>query len=76
MIGNQKTVQAFGQEENVLERFAEVNERLRKCSLQAIFFPPYESLTRFVNGLVYTGVGFTGAIEVVNGTLSVREPAF
>ena len=74
MIGNQKVVQAFGQEERVLERFDEVNERLRKCSLRAIFFSSTTNpATRFVNSLVYTGVAFTGAIAVVNGTLSVGQ---
>lgn len=74
MIGNQKVVQAFQQEEKVLERFDEVNERLRKCSLRAIFFSSITNpSTRFVNGLVYAGVGFTGAIAVVNGNLSVGQ---
>ena len=74
MIGNQKVVQAFGQEERVLERFDEVNERLRKCSLRAIFFSSTTNpSTRFVNSLVYTGVAFTGAMAVVNGTLSVGQ---
>ena len=74
MIGNQKVVQAFGQEERVLEKFDEVNERLRKCSLRAIFFSSTTNpSTRFINGLVYTGVGFTGAMAVVNGSLSVGQ---
>lgn len=74
MIGNQKVVQAFLQEDNVLERFDEVNERLRECSLRAIFFSSTTNpATRFVNSLVYAGVGFTGAIAVVNGNLSVGQ---
>lgn len=74
MIGNQKVVQAFLQESHVLERFDEVNERLQKCSLRAIFFSSITNpATRFVNGLVYAGVGFTGAIAVVNGNLSVGQ---
>lgn len=74
MIGNQKVVQAFLQEDNVLERFDEVNERLRQCSLRAIFFSSTTNpATRFVNSLVYAGVGFTGAIAVVNGNLSVGQ---
>lgn len=74
MIGNQKVVQAFLQEDNVLERFDEVNERLRECSLRATFFSSITNpATRFVNGLVYAGVGFTGAIAVVNGNLSVGQ---
>ncbi len=74
MIGNQKVVQAFMQEDHVLERFDQVNERLQKCSLRAIFFSSITNpATRFVNGLVYAGVGFTGAIAVVNGNLSVGQ---
>ena len=74
MIGNQKVVQAFLQEDNVLERFDEVNERLRECSLRAIFFSSTTNpATRFVNSLVYAGVGFTGAIAVVNGNLTVGQ---
>ncbi len=74
MIGNQKVVQAFSKEEQVLERFAQVNERLGKCSLRAIFFSSITNpATRFINGLVYTGVGFTGAMAVVNGNLTVGQ---
>ena len=74
MIGNQKVVQAFSREEKVLERFDEVNEQLGKCSLKAIFFSSLTNpATRFINGLVYTGVGFTGAMAVVNGNLSVGQ---
>lgn len=74
MIGNQKVVQAFLQEDKVLERFDEVNERLRESSLRAIFFSSITNpATRFVNSLVYAGVGFTGAIAVVNGNLSVGQ---
>ena len=66
MIGNQKVVQAFGQEDEVLERFDEINGRLEKCSLKAIFFSSTTNpTTRFVNSLVYTGVGFTGALAVI-----------
>ena len=66
MIGNQKVVQAFGQEDEVLERFDEINGRLEKCSLKAIFFSSTTNpSTRFVNSLVYTGVGFTGALAVI-----------
>lgn len=74
MIGNQKVVQAFSKEDSVLEQFDEVNERLRRCSLRAIFFSSITNpATRFVNGLVYAGVGFTGALAVVNGNLSVGQ---
>ena len=66
MIGNQKVVQAFGQEDNVIERFDEINERLQKASLRAIFFSSITNpSTRFVNSLVYTGVGLTGALTVL-----------
>ena len=62
MIGNAKVVKAFGQEEEAIARFDEINDRLQKCSLKAIF---YSSLTnpstRFINALVYAGVGLTGA---------------
>ena len=74
MIGNQKIVQAFGQTENVMEKFDEVNARLQSCSLKAVFFSSITNPdTRFVNSLVYTGVGVTGAIGVINGSLSVGQ---
>lgn len=72
MIGNQKVVQAFGYEGKALERFDEVNDRLAKYSLKAIFFSSLTNpCTRFVNSLVYTGVCITGAISVINGGISV-----
>lgn len=74
MIGNQKVVQAFGRGDEVLERFDEINGRLKDCSLKAIFFSSITNpATRFVNSLVYTGVGITGAFAVVNGSLSVGQ---
>lgn len=74
MIGNQKVVQAFGQGERVLERFDEINGRLQKCSLRAIFFSSITNpSTRFVNSLVYAGVGITGAIAAIRGNLSVGQ---
>ncbi len=74
MIGNQKIVQAFGQTEKVMHRFDEVNARLQACSLKAVFFSSITNpATRFVNSLVYTGVGVTGAIGVINGSLSVGQ---
>lgn len=74
MIGNQKVVQAFSQEEKVMERFDEVNERLRECSLRAIFFSSLVNpSTRFVNGLVYAGVGITGAMTAIRGGISVGQ---
>lgn len=74
MIGNQKVVQAFGQEDETLEQFDEINGRLQKYSLRAIFFSSITNpSTRFVNSLVYTGVGITGAISAINGRLSVGQ---
>lgn len=74
MLGNQKIVKAFGQEKEVEGRFAEINERLRKCSLQAIFFSSITNpATRFVNGLVYACVGITGAYAAVRGVLTVGQ---
>ncbi len=74
MIGGQKLVQAFGQEAAVLERFDEVNERLRSCSLRAIFFSSITNpATRFVNGLVYAGVGVVGALLAMRGGISVGQ---
>lgn len=74
MIGNQKVVQAFNQEEETLARFDEINHRLKKHSLQAIFFSSITNpATRFVNSLVYTGVGVTGALAALSGNLSVGQ---
>ena len=74
MIGNQKVVQAFNREDETLEKFDEINGRLEKCSLRAIFFSSLTNpCTRFVNSLVYTGVGLTGALAVLRGGLSVGQ---
>lgn len=74
MIGNQKVVQAFCREQETLEKFDEINDRLQKCSLKAIFFSSLTNpCTRFVNSLVYTGVGLTGAFAVLRGGLSVGQ---
>ena len=74
MIGNQKVVQAFNREDETLETFDEINGRLEKCSLRAIFFSSLTNpCTRFVNSLVYTGVGLTGALAVLNRGLSVGQ---
>ena len=63
MIGNAKVVRAYGQEKNVLDRFDDVNERLRKCSLKAIFFSSITNpSTRFVNSVVYALVALSGAL--------------
>jgi ATP-binding cassette subfamily B protein len=72
MVGNQKVVRMFSREAEVKERFGEINDRLQKCSLKAIF---YSSLvnpcTRFVNSLVYAGVGIFGAFLAIRGGISV-----
>ncbi len=74
MVGNQRVVQAFGYEDNAMERFDEINGRLQKCSLQAIFFSSITNpATRFVNSLVYTGVGITGAFLAIKGGISVGQ---
>lgn len=72
MIGNQKVVQAFGYEEDALKRFDKINETLGEFSLKATFFSSITNpATRFVNGVVYAGVGIVGAIAAVNGVLTV-----
>lgn len=74
MIGNQKVVQAFGQEEKVLSRFDEINERLSHYSLRATFFSSITNpATRFVNGLVYTGVGVAGGLCAIRGMITVGQ---
>ena len=66
MIGNQKVVKAFGHEQQNVERFDEINERLEKCSLQAIFYYSLTNpCTRFVNNVVYAGVALAGALVCV-----------
>lgn len=68
MIGNQKVVQAFNHEDEALEQFDEINGRLQKYSLRAIFFSSLTNpSTRFVNSLVYAGVGITGALSAISG---------
>jgi len=65
---NLKTVKAFGKEKDSLEAFGEVNERLRKISLKAIFYSSITNpATRFVNAIVYAAVAFTGALAVISG---------
>ena len=74
MVGNQKVVQAFGYQDRAQGRFDEVNERLRKCSLRAIFFSSITNpSTRFVNSLVYAGVCVAGALSAVQGGISVGQ---
>ena len=74
MIGNQKVVQAFGRGKKVTEEFDKVNEKWGKAYIRATFFSSITNpATRFVNSLVYTGVGITGAFAVVNGSLTVGQ---
>ncbi len=71
-IGDLKTVQAFGQEKNMLAAFDEVNQRLKRCSLKAIFFSATTNpVTRFINAMVYAGVLLAGTFSVLSGTLTV-----
>lgn len=68
MIGNQRVVQAYGHEEDAMEQFDEINDRLEKYSLQATFFSStVNPSTRFINNLVYAGVGVVGAFFVLRG---------
>lgn len=74
MIGNQKVVQAFSHEDESMETFDEINERLGKCSLKAIFYSSITNpSTRFVNNLVYAGVAVTGALYAIRGGISVGQ---
>lgn len=74
MVGNQKVVQAFSHEDEALEKFDEVNERLQKYSLRAIFFSSITNpSTRFVNSLVYATVGVVGAFTAIAGGISVGQ---
>lgn len=71
-IGQMKVVQAFGHERASMEQFDEVNARLEKCSLRAIFFSSLTNpCTRFVNSLVYAGVGLSGALIALSGGITV-----
>lgn len=74
MIGNQKVVQAFDREKESMETFDEINGRLQKCSLKAIFFSSITNpSTRFVNSLVYAGVGIVGAVIAIKGGITVGQ---
>ena len=74
MVGNQKVVQAFGHEDEALEQFDEINERLADCSLKATFYSSITNpATRFVNNVVYAGVGFVGALYAVHGGITVGQ---
>lgn len=72
MIGNQKVVKAYSKEEDVLEKFDEINDRLAKISLKAIFYSSTTNpSTRFVNSMVYAVVGIVGAIFAIGGNITV-----
>lgn len=72
MIGNQKVVKTFSQEDEAIERFAKINERLGVCSLNATFYSSITNpATRFVNSLVYAGVGIFGAYVAIKGGITV-----
>lgn len=74
LVGNQKIVQAFSYEERAAQRFGKVNEELRVCGIKALFFSSITNpSTRFVNGLVYTGVGILGAFTVIGGHMTVGQ---
>ncbi len=74
IVGNQKIVQAFGYQDRAMKRFKKVNEELKDCSVKAIFFSSITNpTTRFINGLVYAGVGITGAIFAIHGRISVGQ---
>ena len=74
IVGNEKVVQAFNHEDEALEQFDEINDRLQKCSLRATFFSSLTNpCTRFVNSLVYAGVGIFGAMSALNGGITVGQ---
>lgn len=74
LTGNQKTVTAFGYERQAQERFEKANRQLSDVSVKAIFFSSLTNpTTRFVNGLVYTGVGIVGAFTAFSGGISVGQ---
>ena len=74
LVGGQRVVQAFSYEERGMERFDKINEELRTCGIKALFFSSITNpSTRFVNGLVYTGVSILGAFIVIGGGMSVGQ---
>ena len=74
IVGNEKVVQAFNHEDESLEQFDEINDRLQKCSLRATFFSSLTNpCTRFVNSLVYAGVGIFGAMSALTGGITVGQ---
>lgn len=74
MVGNQKVVKAFAYEKEAEEQFDDINQRLQSCSLKATFFSSITNpSTRFVNRLVYTGVGIFGAFSAIQGRITVGQ---
>lgn len=74
IVGNEKVVQAFNHEDEALEQFDKINDRLQKCSLRATFFSSLTNpCTRFVNSLVYAGVGIFGAMSALTGGITVGQ---
>ena len=72
MIGSARVVKAYGREQAALDEFDEINGRLEKCSLKAIFFSSLTNpCTRFVNSVVYAGVALTGSLAVLGGSMTV-----
>ena len=71
-IENMKVVKAFSHEDETMDRFDDINKRLEKCSLRAIFFSSMTNpATRFVNSVVYAGVGLVGALIAIGGGITV-----
>lgn len=74
MVGQQKIVQAFGYEDEALERFGEINDRLEKDSMSATFYSSIVNpCTRFLNNLVYAAVGIIGAVSVISTGFTVGQ---
>jgi len=74
MIGNQKVVKAFCYEDDAEEKFDEINGRLQQCGVKALFYSALTNpCTRFVNGLVYSGVGIFGAVSAMSGNITVGQ---
>ena len=74
MVGNLKVVKAFGHEDENQEKFDEINGNLQKYSLNAMFFSSLVNpSTRFINSMIYAGVGITGAVSALGGGISVGQ---
>lgn len=74
MLSNLKLVKAYGHEKENMEKFTEINKRLEKASLKATFFSSITNpSTRFVNNVVYAGVGLTGALAVIHKSMTVGQ---